>query len=290
MEHLKYGLLNENLVHIGDVSKGLSCNCLCPHCNAQLIARKGPKKAHHFAHYKLSDCNHGTETALHIMAKNIVAKSRRVFVPYVPQDIYGSAAGGKVCTFENAVIEKQLSDTIRGDVLLFSGERLLNVEIKVTHEIDWKKAIDLFNLGIPTIEIDLSDLKLNFTPDIIEQRLLTGEFTTLTFSPKNKEIFAKLILGEWKKVHNYRYVEDCPFSRRKAYFLNYLHKGGMNECHECYAYTSYNPEKRYLLCLGILDSFDFSKIEKILALSKEENHIRYVKLLMSDGSIVEKES
>lgn len=287
MEKLKYGLLGNNLVHIDDVEKGLVCNCLCPYCKTPLIAKKGKSKAKHFAHYTLADCNHGTETALHLMAKNIVARTRKVFVPYIPKTEYDFSERGKVLTFDKAVIEKQLSDNIRGDVVLYHGENYLNVEIKVTHEVDLKKVTELFNLGIPTIEVDLNDIKSKFTVEMIEQRLLNGENIHLINSPKNKKVFAKRILGEWKKVYNSRYVRDCPMSRYKAYFIDYNNRGGPTECHECEAFRLYQDEEN-LLCFGCLDDIDFSKIEKILLLEKEENHIRNVKLLMNDGSLIER--
>lgn len=287
MEELKYGLCDNKLVYIDDVEKGLACNCLCPHCKTQLIAKKGSKNVKHFAHYKLADCNHGTETALHLMAKNILGQTRKIFVPYVPKTEYDFSNRGIVFTFEKAILEKQLSNSVRGDVVLYSGESLINVEIKVTHEIDSYKAIELFNLGIPTIEVDLSDIKSNFTPESIEQQLLTGERVRLINSPKSREIFAKRILGEWKKVHNSGYVYDCPLTRNKAYFMDYNYRGGSTECYECEAFRHYSNEEE-LLCYGCLDSIDFSKIEKIVHLEKEENHIREVRLLMNDGSIIER--
>lgn len=288
MQDLKYGLLNEKLVHISEVVSGLECNCVCPHCGSRLIARKGNEKTHHFAHYKLADCNHGTETALHIMAKNIIAQTKQIFVPLVHKDIYGNSGGGKVVAFEKAELEKQLSDTVRSDVLLSNGDRFLNVEIKVTHEIDLNKKIELFNLGIPTIEIDFSDIKSNFTTQLIEKRLLDGLYTELIFSPKRKDIFAKLLLGEWKKIHRNSYVNDCPLTHSKAYFVDYQGKGGSSQCHECNGFYESNRYSGWLLCRGVLDDLDYSKIDKILHLEKEEKHIRHVKLLMSDGSIFEK--
>jgi hypothetical protein len=103
-------------------------------------------------------------------------------------------------------------------------------------------------------------------------------------------------LGEWKKTtHNSNgtHVKDCPLSRKNAYFVDYSRKGGKNECHECDAYTRYMKkhsvfDEAMFLCYGCLDGVDFSRIEKILRLKKEENHIRSVKLQMTDGSIVER--
>jgi len=293
MEYLQYGLLNEKLIHISVVEKGLACNCVCPHCKSPLIARKGQKNAHHFAHYRLADCNHGTETALHMMAKNIVAKTKRVFVPYTPENIYGNSKGGGIVRFENAELEKRLSDTVRGDVLLRKGERSLNVEIKVTHEVDWEKTIEIFNLGVPTIEIDLSDIRESFTPELIERILLSGEHTELIFSPKSKDIFAKRILGEWKTVYysGGRYVEDCPLSNDRAYFSMRMGRGGSSECHECEGFEEYlrgSPDGDKVLCRGVLGKLDYSQIDKILSLEKGKKHLRYVKLLMKDGSEYER--
>ena len=93
MRELEYGLLGDKLVHIDDVEQGLACNCICPHCKSQLVAKKGNQKINHFAHYNLADCNRGGETALHTLAKNIIAQTRKVFVPYVPKTEYDITIG-----------------------------------------------------------------------------------------------------------------------------------------------------------------------------------------------------
>ena len=296
MEELKYALLGDTLVSIDEVESGLACNCVCPHCKAALIAKKGAKRVKHFAHYRLADCNHGSETALHLMAKNIIAETCKIFVPYFPKTEYDSLQKGKVVTFDKAAIEETLSSSIRGDVILYSGSSYLNVEVKVTHEVDLDKTIELFNLGIPTIEVDLRDIKSDFTPEIVAERLLTNTHIQLINSPKCKEVFARLILGEWKKTTNNSngtHVKDCPLSRKNAYFTDYSRKGGKTQCHECNAFLRYGNahsvfDEAMFLCYGCLDSVDFSRIDKILHLKKEENHIRSVKLQMTDGSIVER--
>ena len=296
MEKLRYGLRDDKLVHIDDVEKGLACNCVCPHCKAKLVAKKGTHNVKHFAHYELVDCNHGTETALHLMAKNIISQTRKVFVPYIPKSEYDLSNHGKIVLFEKAILEKQLSNNIRGDIVLYSGNTFLNVEIKVTHKIDAKKAIELFNLDIPTIELDLTDIKDNFTEELVEQLTLSGEKTHLIYSPKCKEIFARRILGEWKQTiynSNGTHVKDCPLSHKNAYFVDYSRKGGKYECHECNAYINYAKEhsdfdEGLFLCFGCIDGIDFEQIEEIIYLEKEEKRIRHLKLLMRDGSIIER--
>lgn len=295
MDKLKYGLLDDTLISIEEVENGLACNCVCPHCKAPLIAKKGEKRVKHFAHYKLADCNHGTESALHLMAKSIIVETCKIFVPYFPKTEYDFTYNGKVVTFEKAEPEKILSNSIRGDVVLYNGSGYLNVEIKVTHEVDLSKTVELFNFGIPTIEVDLSDIKADFTPEIINERLLSGTHTRLIYSAKCKEVFARRILGEWKKTcnnSNGTHVKDCPLSRQKAYFVDYCRKGGDNECHNCDSHRRFLKvhsvfDEAMFLCYGCLDGIDFGKIEQILHLKKEENHINSVKLLMTDGSVVE---
>lgn len=294
MENLQYGLRGNKLIHIDNVEKGLACNCVCPHCRTPLVAKKGEHNAKHFAHYNLNDCNHGTETALHLMAKNIIAQNFKLFVPHLPDSEYDLSNEGKIISFDRAVVEQQLSETIRGDVVLYRGESFLNVEVKVTHGIDTNKTIELFNLGIATIEIDLSDLKDNFSEEQIRRLICSGEKTSLIYSPKCKDIFAKRLLGEWKRVfHNScgRYVKDCPLSRKDAYFIDMHGKGGPWECHECASFLYYGQADSYyadLLCLGRANNVTFKEIDKILSLEKEENHLIHFKLLMKDGRIIER--
>ena len=291
MEDLKYGLQNGKLIHISKVPKGLDCNCLCPSCKSPLVAKKGEQNAMHFAHYRVSDCKNGTETALHMMAKSVIAEQKNLFIPYTPKNVYGDSYGGKIFSFENAVIEKQISNTVRSDVLLSIDDRLLNVEIRVTHKVNNEKLLELFNLGIPTIEIDLREIKSNFDKNLITNLLLNGSCTKLIFTPKAKDIFAKQLLGERKiiNINNYGfYVEDCPYTHERAYCIDYSFKGGPTECHECYGSCEHDWDRKYILCRGVLGNLDFKSIDKILSIKKEENHLTYVKLLLKDGNVFEK--
>jgi len=57
MEHtefrLKYGLDKKTRKSrfINEVEKGLPCNCVCPICEQDLVAKKGTERVPHFAHY-----------------------------------------------------------------------------------------------------------------------------------------------------------------------------------------------------------------------------------------------
>lgn len=69
---IPYALLGERLVHISEVTSGLSHECVCPECKAALIARKGQTIRHHFAHYHSTNCQ--PETVVHRIAKRLFAE------------------------------------------------------------------------------------------------------------------------------------------------------------------------------------------------------------------------
>lgn len=74
-----------NLVHIDDVSNGLSCDCYCEGCGSDLIAaNNGTKQVHHFKHIKDSDCPFNNfETYVHWLAKYILVSLESIKLPQV---------------------------------------------------------------------------------------------------------------------------------------------------------------------------------------------------------------
>jgi len=79
----------DELKHISEVKKGKKCQCRCPACGAKLIAKKGRRKKHHFAHYFVSECAGGAETALHHYAKLLLLQKRQIKLP--PIFVHGKA-------------------------------------------------------------------------------------------------------------------------------------------------------------------------------------------------------
>ena len=57
------------IVSVDEVDRGLRCGCRCPSCNALLVARKGEKRTHYFAHHDDSgkDCKLAFETSVRLM-------------------------------------------------------------------------------------------------------------------------------------------------------------------------------------------------------------------------------
>ena len=154
-----YAIKDNKLVCIEDVEKGLSCDCVCPACKGKLIARKGNKNSHHFAHYSV-DCGKGYETALHMLAKEILSESDEMILPSVSISTDSYRPNIKLypetrIKIEYVELEKKTDDIIP-DIILHFCERQLIIEISVTHKVDNVKLEKIKNLGISTLEIYLS--------------------------------------------------------------------------------------------------------------------------------------
>lgn len=158
---LPYGLQDGELVSIDEVEGGLECNCVCPGCQKQLIARKGSINVHHFAHYEAPDCGYGIESALHKLCKSyFLSKTHFVTPPVYFHRSSFMVYGKQEITIDSIEFEKQLED-IRPDILIVSKGKKLLVEIAVSHKVDSFKANKIRSLGIATIEIDARRILAN---------------------------------------------------------------------------------------------------------------------------------
>jgi ssDNA-binding Zn-finger/Zn-ribbon topoisomerase 1 len=209
------------LVSISEVESGLKCGCVCPSCGEQLIAKKGKKKAHHFAHYKLEYCEHGYQTSLHMAAKEILLKAKKLSVPsveltfetYKKPEIISEQMEIQI---DNVKLEKRMGDVIP-DVIITSGGRELFLEIYVTHKVDEKKKTRLRKSGKSTIEIDLSKLDRDITEDELTEYIIHGlEYKTWVYNrlwDKWKERYGRAA----EKIETIKYygesscdIEVCP--------------------------------------------------------------------------------
>ena len=173
---LTYGLDESGeLLHIERVAQGLACNCVCPHCKAKLIARKGTKRQPHFAHHKSEDCLGARMTTLHMLAQKIIEHEKKVCLPEYKGVYYKEKS--KVVQFNHVRIEQQvIHDNInrRPDCVGIINNKELWIEIMVTHAIDEEKEKDIKKANVACIEIDLSEiLREEYTEQFIKQRLMS---------------------------------------------------------------------------------------------------------------------
>lgn len=177
--NLIYALKDGEIVGIQEAQSGLKCGCYCPACGGALVAKKGEKMMHHFSHYVGHNCEYGYESSLHLAAKDILSKAKRMVLPSVYIDFPDSyKKSEKVCDsveieIEKVELEKRYNDVIP-DIVVYVGGKQLFVEIYVTHAIDDIKLQKIKDANISTIEIDLSKMSEDITMEALSEILLSN--------------------------------------------------------------------------------------------------------------------
>ncbi len=257
---LPYGLRNGRLVHINEVEQGLACDCICPACEAPLVAKKGVRNRHHFAHEAGGGCNGGLETALHLRAKEILSEQRKLRLPpvYLPnrkQPIFPAV----MIPLDQVWVERRAGGLVP-DLLVRSGQRRLLVEIAVHHPCTEEKLRRIRRLGYAALEIDLLDLSQRLEAHggledrKLINRLINGtEHKSWLFNPRRNALEVELRrIAERRRVqhhfdgrwHYYR-VAPCPAFRRVRElnpFKRYSYAWVFQDCLHC----PYALEIRYV--------------------------------------------
>lgn len=157
-----------NIVYIKDALKGQDCGCFCPGCKQPLVAKKGDVREQHFAHKsKDFDCEHGFQSALHYMAKDIfMEQDYLIFIKNEKSVRY------KIDSIE---LECKVNEIIPDIIVICDGKRFI-VEIYVTHAVDEIKKQKIRDMRISAIEIDLSKYpRDNLNKDTLKQVLQSAE-------------------------------------------------------------------------------------------------------------------
>ncbi|WP_185702635.1 competence protein CoiA family protein [Burkholderia sp. Bp8991] len=150
----------------------------CAACRCPVILRQGEIKVWHFAHLADANCARGFETALHLLAKQILLEHRHLRAPALVC-VDESSLGEDITLCNEHVIRwaatgeaEKWMDGIRPDFVADCGNQLLIVEVVVTHEPDNDKLVQLDRLAMPALEIDLSDVARDVTVDALTHRIL----------------------------------------------------------------------------------------------------------------------
>lgn len=153
--HLTFALRAGRLIDITEAASGLACDCRCPGCGAVVVARKGKRRAHHFAHARGAVCANALESALHRLAKEILEKERKIRLPAVGVTGHPEwRLGATSFAYQRVYVEKRLRG-LRPDLLVEGGGRPLLVEVAVTHRSGWDKVRQLHRQNLAAVEVDL---------------------------------------------------------------------------------------------------------------------------------------
>lgn len=202
--------------------RGLKCNCICAACKRSLVAKMGEVKAPHFAHYvekgTILDCSaqKANESGLHQMAKEIVKESTYINLPAIEieaeYDLSRNVNDEKQCEplhikdkqtwrFSSAEVEK----TCKGftpDVYLHGEKTDLLVEIMVTHPVGDEKKERVKQVGLPMIQIDISDIYNDlegFSKETLRRELID--------SVEHKDWIYNSLIDAGKEQIKRRYIE-----------------------------------------------------------------------------------
>lgn len=222
--NLIYALKNGVITSVANVESGLRCGCVCPACGEPLVAKKGAKMMHHFAHHAGGDCEYGYETSLHLAAKEILLGAKRMVIPAVYlhfPDSYKNdelICEAKEISIDRVELEKRFGDIIP-DVVVYSGGKRFFVEIYVTHSIDEDKLAKIQKADVSTIEIDLSGKGTMITEEELTAVLLNdSEEKKWKYNSVAKKQLSRFYNAADKRVLSSRgyamHIDDCPIKER----------------------------------------------------------------------------
>lgn len=196
---IPFGLRDGRLFQPEEVSRGLSCDCVCPGCGSRLVAHHGEKKVKHFVHYSAA-CVNGFESAIHKAAKQLLLESKQLLVPAIHATEFlvdretnvnvreTQSIAGRFIPVENVEVEKDLGCVVPDLVVSSLGKKLF-VEIAYTHFVDDAKRKKLEELGIATLEIDLSGLpEIPSMSDLARLVIEEPENRLWIYNPKQDEL------------------------------------------------------------------------------------------------------
>lgn len=272
---LIYALKDGNIVSIDEVQSGKDCGCVCPACGNKLWARKGEQRMHHFAHEPHTHCEYGYESSLHLAAKDILSRAKKMVIPPVYVEFPQSGKPKELLYPEKKIdidyvkLENRFDDIIP-DIVVDSGDEHFFIEIYVTHPIDDEKLKKLKEKKISTIEIDLSKEKRDISVEELSDILLKAS--------DRKSWKCNAVSDKWyqrfvdfsdelplTRLGAGTYVDRCPLGvpgLNRTYYANVR-----DECMRCKYCISYSRGKN-LLCSGrerisTIADFPISKEERV---------------------------
>ena len=149
------------MVHVGEVARGIACNCRCDECSRPLIARKGQKLADHFAHRIFSSCL--PERAFHRAAKQILADA-------VNHDMEFRLPSGTDALLLCVALEHKLPAGPYIDALISTSAGDFAVEVEVP-KVKTRAHTD----AIRTLDLDVIQIELGpYSPKTDRQTLRDG--------------------------------------------------------------------------------------------------------------------
>ncbi|MGR7921234.1 hypothetical protein ACU6RQ_09015 [Zobellella denitrificans] len=179
-----YGLKEGRLYGPGETARGKECGCVCPGCQRPLVANQGKKKRAYFSHYQVVDCIGGYESAVHLMAKQVIRDHLTVLAPAFGKTLTQLLASSEGMQryvekepewlrFNKVQLEVSAEGSRPDIVGWLTDDTPVYIEVFVTHAVpdDKKERFsekNMFELDLSHLSQDsIADLEI-FTKEVLE--------------------------------------------------------------------------------------------------------------------------
>lgn len=185
---------NGKMVYVDDVPRGKSCNCICPNCRENLIARHGNERKHGFAHASV-ERGANLEICLKVivfkLAEQIIATKKRICIPS-----YYEIFPPEIVEFETVEVNNcfEREDRQPDVIATTKDNRKYLIEFCFKDDVRHKQPIDYKNLDC--LEVDLTGQKID-DRDSLKNFLLNSDKNRKWL---NNDTYFKLIESRYKNA------------------------------------------------------------------------------------------
>jgi hypothetical protein len=214
------------LIHIDSAQRGKACNCRCLACDEALIARHGDIKAHSFAHESGSECRYAIDAMLNRLAQELISARGAFCTPALTVRVSCAGPLGVIeCNeiipsrhlqVDAAAIDRRVHPQRPSVVMLVKGRELI-LEVTHVHRLDAGKRTAIEQLGLPAIELHLSEHRVE-TVEQFERLLLDASLSKhWIFNPKASEIRSRLdgLVQEQLVIQNMQHAQQLEQQRQE---------------------------------------------------------------------------
>ena len=270
------------LLSIEAVPRGLSCKCICPACGTRLEARKGEKKAHHFAHETNNECHYGPELSIYKAFFDFLQKNLRF---YLPEAILEFNSYKKPETVREGCLQNLTEVELINDpgkyppmLLCFAGPNRFQVILNIEH---YYNKSDYKALAAAGKEAKAAVVVVNI--ESIDSITSTTALSKYIMEPGNKSWIYNRVVEEWDKKFRAAAVKPVEFESghlclaQKHQFKN-VYSARWEDCVHCqYCYDCH--AEAFCLAHSYIDHIDdFRKpLETRKKAFETANHIKPIK-------------
>lgn len=270
--HLYWGIdkNTDQIVSITDVvDRGLNCNCKCPVCGVDYIARLGKVNKHHFGHRSNYECVYANEIAIYMLVRDMLESMRTIVLPAIPVKIGKRIVWAKeewnasVDAVHYSCAPEQYPPLLVASldnrptrIILSFGKYYTEEDMALLESEADEKQWDLLSIEMPQISDGSSA-----TADIIKQQVILWaegkEWLRNSRAARWRERLEKAAAVPRKiEIPLNSNVFDCPIHQQ---CYNGTYYARFSDCESCVYNLRINPTNRCLAFSGIRDLRDFKR-------------------------------